>query len=481
MNFKASVFSILVLFPCLIIAQAPDRTKFSAAEVKQDLAYLYETLQKSHYNLFVNTPKTEFDQALQKVNTGITDSLTKLEITRIFQSFVALSKLAHCSINFPSNLYFDSVNLNTAMLFPFTLTVVDKKAIITANFSSDSSIRAGAELVSINNQAVDAWLSGIHRFLSGETEELRNSLMELISFPRVLWWNYGNRAEFTIGYSQEGVLKKSTVPALRASELEKQLAMQKSVFSTNREFRILNNGIAYLHPGIFLNNESSGNTSEHNTFKKNEFVSFIDSAFLAIHDAKSKDLIIDLRGNPGGDNSFSDHMIAYFATKPFWFCSEFNVKTSELTKRFWKDVSDPSVSELKTEILRRKDGEVFKVRFNKYAPRKDSLRFNGRVCVLIDRYSYSNTVAVAAIVQDYRFGTVMGEPTADVASTYGAMHSIILPITGIDVGYPKAFIVRPNGDKSLRGVSPDIKAPDDIFTEDDEVLEQAVAYIISRR
>ena len=45
---------------------------------------------------------------------------------------------------------------------------------------------------------------------------------------------------------------------------------------------------------------------------------------------------------------------------------------------------------------------------------------------------------------------------ADLASTLGAMESFTLPRTGIVVGYPKARILRPNGDATARGVVPDV-------------------------
>jgi C-terminal processing protease CtpA/Prc len=232
-----------------------------------------------------------------------------------------------------------------------------------------------------------------------------------------------------------------------------------------------------LHPGIFINNQSNGNTSEQKTFETNEFVSFIDSSFLEIHKAKAKSLIIDLRGNPGGDNAFSDPMIAYFATKPFRFCSEFSVKTSSITKQFWKDVQDSSLQDLKNQILTKKDGEIFEVSFQNYSPRTDSLRFEGKVYVLVDRYSYSNTVSVAAIIQDYNFGVVIGEPTADIASSYGATHEFKLPNSHLDISYPKAFIVRPNGDKSLKGVTPDKIVDNNTFAESDEILDFTLKYI----
>jgi hypothetical protein len=54
---------------------------------------------------------------------------------------------------------------------------------------------------------------------------------------------------------------------------------------------------------------------------------------------------------------------------------------------------------------------------------------------------------------------------------YGATHQFELPNTKIAVEYPKAFIVRPNGDTRFEGVSPDIFVENNILTVNDEVLE----------
>ena len=453
------------------------RAKFSAAEVQEDLIYLYNTLEQTHYNLYANTKKEVFDRQFNKIYQSITDSLTPLQITRTLQPFVALSKLAHCNISFPWSLYFDSLNQKSAALFPLAVTIIHNRAFITDNYSDDPSIKAGDEILSIDGIPFDVRLNEIHNFLSGEDHTIKNSLMDLLTFSRVYWWVYGNSKQYILTVKQRnGSHKNAILKALQAENFEQQASKQRPVFSVNREFKFIGN-IGYLHPGIFMNNKSSGNTSEHKTFETGEFISFVDSSFIELRKSRVQDLIIDLRGNPGGDNSFSDPMIAYFATKPFWFCSAFNVKTSSITKQFWKDVNDPSLQDLKNQILTRKDGETFTVSFENYSPKADSLRFKGKVYVLIDRFSYSNAVSAAAIVQDYHFGIVIGEPTADVASSYAAIHEFQLPNSRLNVSYPKAFIVRPNGDKALRGVTPDVEADDDAFTKRDEVLDFAIEYI----
>ena len=452
------------------------RTKFSAREVREDLKYFYKTLEESHYDLYVNTEKEVFEKQYEKIYNSIADSLTLVQISRVFQPFAALSKLAHCSIGFPWNLYLDKANQTSATLFSLNVTVVNNRVFVSDNFQSDLSIQKGDEVLSIDGIPIKVKLKEVYDFMSGEGPDIKNTLLDLITFPRVYWWIYGNGNQYVVNVKhKEGGVRSVIIKGIRASDYEQNASKKKSVFRTDREFKFMGN-TAYLHPGIFINNQSSGNTSEHKTFETNEFISFIDSSFREIHKAKPRSLIIDLRGNPGGDNAFSDPLIAYFATKPFWFCSEFNVKTSRITKQYWKDVKDSSLQDLKNQILTRKDGETFKVSFKKYSPRTDSLRFDGKVYVLVDKYSYSNTVSTAAIIQDYKFGVVIGEPTADVASSYGATHEFKLPNSQLSVSYPKAFIVRPNGDRRLKGVTPDIIV-DSTLTKADEILDFTIKYI----
>lgn len=79
------------------------------------------------------------------------------------------------------------------------------------------------------------------------------------------------------------------------------------------------------------------------------------------------------------------------------------------------------------------------------------MHFRGGFC-----HSYSNAAIVAAMVQDFEFGVVVGEETSDLGSTLGAMETFRLPRSGIVVDYPKARILRPNGNPSRRGVVTDV-------------------------
>jgi C-terminal processing protease CtpA/Prc len=123
------------------------------------------------------------------------------------------------------------------------------------------------------------------------------------------------------------------------------------------------------------------------------------------------------------------------------------------------------------------NGVRFEAKLRKTEPRDDRLSFRGRVLALVDRFSFSNAAVVAAIIQDYNFGFLIGEETSYVPSSCAAIHTFKLPHTQMGVVFPKACSIRPNGDPSMRGVIPDLEVSDDVFTEKDEVLDRALELI----
>jgi C-terminal processing protease CtpA/Prc len=191
-------------------------------------------------------------------------------------------------------------------------------------------------------------------------------------------------------------------------------------------------------------------------------------------------LLVDLRDNPGGSNSFSDHMLAWIIDQPFRFASDFSVRVSPQAQQAIQarlaNSADPSSTD--AQLLQRFDqlqtGDRFSFDLPFQAPR-DGARFTAPVYVLIDRYSYYNAVSVAAILQDYDAAIVLGEATTDLATTYAAMEHFTLDQTGLRVGFPKALIVRPNGNRLPAGVT-----PDHLLDSNADMLEEAVNLITSQ-
>ena len=450
---------------------------YSVEAVREDLAFLYETLQISSYDLFLNTTKTDYDNAFEQVMNSITGPMTYLEINRLFQPFVVLAGFSHCTLDFPSEVYRQFYQ-NGGRWIPFEISFRGRMVLLSANWSDNEQIEAGDEILAVNGIDIHQLLEKIYIYKQGETEYAKQASLETGSFMDNWWYVFG---EFSSGIVRikkpDGEQIKAEVEGLTLEQYRErtQTVQSPSFMKSGRTFEFIGD-VAYLRPGIFLNAESR-DISTQEAFSSDEFLDFIESAFVEIARKKPQHLILDLRGNNGGDNSFSDPMIAYFADKPFRIASKFSVRTSQITKSFWMDVNIPEHAEMKQKIMTLKDGTRFDIELNPTQPRTDDLAFRGELTTLVDRFSFSNAAVVAAIVQDFEFGILVGEETSYTPSSCAAVHTFKLPNTKMGVVFPKACSIRPSGDARLRGVIPDHKVSNDPFTQEDEILDVALQLI----
>lgn len=470
------LFALACFISTTVYTQAPP--KYSVQEIRSDLKFMYETLEKSNYNLFAYIKKEKMDSIYNDIYYSINDSLTVLETFRIFKPFVSQAKMSHCSIYNSWSEYYGGDAKKEVSLFPLDLSFSNGKVFVNANFSANTSINRSDEIISFNDQPMDEFMADFYKYITGPSDYYKNSSIEQTRFSRLYWFFYGDCDKFKLGIRKaNGQVENFIIHPIFRSEFEDKIKEQKSNMRYHKEYRMIDNNIAFLHPGIFLNVSDDFDMSDPRTYDNTKFCQFIDSAFTDFQRKGTENLIIDLRNNPGGDNSFSDYMIAYFASKPFSIASEFRIKTSQITKDFWKEIDIPEVQEIKEQILSLENGSSFDVDISIVEPHDDSKRFKGNVYVLINRYSYSNAAMVSAIIQDYNFGVIIGEETAEEVTSFGAMHTFKLPNTKLTAVYPKSFSVRPNGDNTPRGVVPDYLVDIDIFSDKDIVLEYALKMI----
>lgn len=475
---KKTLTTIILISTVFSMLNAQNTKKYSAKEVKEDLKYMYENLEKSNYNLYAYIEKEKMDNVYKEIIGSITDSLTSLEVFRLFQPFVASVKMSHCFLMNPWNDYSNSYLKQGGTVFPLNLYFSQGKVFVKNNFSKNNLISVNDEILALNDQPISEFMADMYKNISGPSDYFKESHIEQRVFARIYWYFYGECKAFKLNIKKKnGEESELILNAIPGKEFEEKNRQQKSNMRHNREFHINDNNTAYLRPGGFININVPFDPNDPATFDNTEFCQFIDSAFLEFAKKGSKNLVIDLRYNMGGDNSFSDYMIAYFANKPFSLSSKFSMKTSQMTKDFWKEINIPEHQTVKEQIMSHENGTYFDVFIPEIMPHMKSKRFKGNIYALINRYSYSNTSSVAAIIQDYGFGVIIGEETAEEQSSYAAFHIFNLPNTQRSVAYPKAYFIRPNGDTTSRGVVPDYIVFEDIFTDKDEVLEYTLKLI----
>lgn len=464
-----------------VLAQEPARDAgpavFTPEQIRADFDVLYEGLQSANYDLYAFTTRSEFDARYQEARRSFVQPMTRFDVEMAFQPFVALAHQAHTRVESDFSGFFAYLAEGGA-LFPLDVLVEDGQLLVSGNSSGVPEILPGDRITAIDGQPVPALLPRLTAHISAETPEFAYVLLEKF-MPLVVWLELGRGEVSSVAITHADGSSGTYEFSARSSEDPGSSEADNAFSLEGRDARMLTDTVAYLRPGPFSNTDPGANPADTAAF-----LDFIDSAFESFIDERAKQLIVDLRDNPGGDNSFSDPMIAWFADRPFRFSSDFRVRVSPQSTAANQARLDSngagSVSQLYAELYAStEDGQTVRFPIPEVEPRSGA-RFDGEVYVLVNRYSFSNAVTAAALIQDYEFGVIMGEPTVDMATTYGAMERFSLPNTGIVVTYPKALVVRPNGNESAHPLSPDIRLPAPrIRTATDVMLQAAIEHIRS--
>src|SRR6056297_752694 len=451
--------------------------------IRAEFDVLYETLRESHYDMYANRSRAAYDALFSRMRAGFDTPLTRSQIRQHFQRFVAYGDVAHAKID-PPMAAWEQFRANGGKAFPLFFRVLDGRVFID-DFMGDLDVRVGDEVLAVGGTPALEWLAPMRAHLSADNDYLAYTMMEN-RLPILVWQEWGEVASFPL------ILRRGIdgpfeieVPALTRSQFQEAPDDHPARFALDwnaREARMLTDTIAYLRPGPFYDNRPE---AEH-PWNPAAFHAFVDGAFESFIENGAEQLLIDLRNNPGGSNSFSDHLVAWFAKEPFRFSEKFEIMVSEaaiVSNRERLDTQDGGTDTVSNQLAAaykgRSPGEIVDFPIELIRPR-DGQRFGGKVFMLINRHSYSNAVSVAAIGQDYGFATILGEPTADLANTYGAMEHFTLPETGIRVGFPKARILRPSRDADADQVEPDIAIEALIAPDEDVMLQRAVEVITKR-
>ncbi|MEL6866242.1 MAG: S41 family peptidase [Bacteroidota bacterium] len=427
--------------------------QFSKEEVLTDLKTLHASLIDAHYNLYAYTTEALFDSTYQAIKSTIgKDSLSLLETTTLFQQLISTANNGHTEIDFPGQSY-GAYAYAGGTLFPLEIAFEADRALVRKNWSSEDSIHIGSEVISINGLEMSAIISKISSQVSAERPYFKKAKIEMYSFPRYYWQVFGQQDDFDIEIRANGLTKTYSLKAIKLIE---DYEMKRSeVLNAQMDLRFYEK-TAYLNPGNFSGDEE-------------KYQGFIDSAFAEIKKHSSKNLIVDLRNNAGGNDSFSDYLVAYFADKPFKWNAKFTLKTSQFLKAHVR-LNNDTTDTFFREILSHQNGAIYDFEFEEYPPQPKQKRFIGNVFVLINRQSHSQSAVTAAQIQDYQFGTIVGEETGDYPSLYASQFQYALPNTGIPVKVAKGYIVRVNGSTKEQGVVPDLFIKDYLLDEEDEIL-----------
>lgn len=364
--------------------------ELTAEQAIADLDRLYSGLRAAEADLFAATPQPVFDATYSALRGRYTGPVRAAQLHRDFQLFAALARHSHTRIEGLNPGFVELMGRN-GFVFPLRFSV-DGETVVIAAAPAGSGVEPGDEIRSINGEPNAVWLDQLTRFVSAETPEFAYAQLtngELY----FAWLAYGEQEQFDVVVERNGELVEAVIDAIPISEYDDLDRLEPGFTLDGREARMLDASIAYLRPGNFSNIEAESPEEQYSPAALAAYLEFIDTAFEGFIEQGAEHLVLDLRDNSGGTNSFSDPVVAWFADEPFRFASDFRVRVSEETIASNRSRLDSlpennqGISATFAELYASaRLGEVISYDLP-YAEPREGTRFEGEVHVLVNRYS----------------------------------------------------------------------------------------------
>jgi len=189
---------------------------------------------------------------------------------------------------------------------------------------------------------------------------------------------------------------------------------------------------------------------------------FFKKSFRVMKKTGTRNLIIDVRSNGGGDAGLSTLLTRYIIDHPFKLAdSLYTVKPPAEYKKY---MQKSFINGLWISLVTRKesDGKYHFHYFEKhyYHPKKE-YHYDGQVFILIGGNSFSATTLFAGAVKGQKNVTLVGEETGGgfYGNTAWIIPDVTLPGTGLRFRLPRfRMVIDKNRVKNGRGILPDVWA-----------------------
>ena len=433
---------------------------FTPDKLKEDLDFLFKTIEEVHPNMYAYTPKEEFEQSRDKLYNQITQIMTRLEFYKLVAPIVASLKNGHTYMH-PLNDLFGEYVLKGGKMFPLVL-YWNGTCVILKSYVCHNDLPLGGEVLNIDNQNAMKFLVRATRYFPSENNAYNLGYLERgSSLPMFLWFEKGTVESMTLRIKAiDGGVKKYIVKSLSQKEIREEVAANITKYASMGKGKGPNYSCRCIP-------EHNTGLIEFNSFNDLEkFKKFLTETFTKLKKQNISNLIIDIRNNPGGSNLLGDEFLKYLTGKPFLQFEEVELKISEQAceKYRW----------LKRQYPNSKINEIKLFKHKPIKPGKNPLMFNGKIFVLISHKTASSAMSFAAAIKHFGIGVLVGGETTDTPVNYGHIINFKLPNSGLHFSVACERIVCAGGKENGRGVIPDYEVkqkPEDIAKGVDTVLQ----------
>lgn len=432
--------------------------KINSKLLKKDFSLLYHSLKSSYPSLsryhsldYIEENYNESVKVLEKEST-------LLEYYKIIASFVSKIGDGHMKVELPDD--FSNAYSKGLRKLPFKIKTTGDIAFITENYTQDNVLN-DAQIISINGKSIQKITGEIADLIPSDGYNTTGKYYRIsndFNFYYALVSDIGESAKIDFIPKGQQTVQTTNISLSTHRELE-NIKSAKMIPLSNKSFDYqAKDNVGIMTIKTFNNAEG--------------FREFIDKSFRKLAESKIDKLILDLRGNGGGEETNAIHLYSYLTTKPFKYYDryEVNVQPNKKVNQESTLISYETLNFFADIVSKDTMGRNVITNFEPLEGRflnpsdvqqpKQKNNFNGKVVVLIDGGSFSATSEICAIMQRDKRATLLGVETGGAfdGNTSGIYDQITLPNTRLKVTIPLVKYVISVGEAKFnfgRGVMPD--------------------------
>ncbi len=416
-------------------------TTFSLAQLKADYRQLRSLIADNHPRTF--TDWRELDAAFDLQNELLRDNLTVMEFRRIIAPAVSKVRCGHTRLSFPDSFY-DALRA-TARHLPLDIRIMRDSLFVLEAYGDDAAVPLGSAVLSINSRPAREIIRTIRSSLHADGHNETFKDFQIDGSFRAHYLTYIESPEqFVIVFASPENAREDTVTVspITPDSIRRHLNEDGPAGPESEaiEWSFADDGsYATLRVWFFDYYDDL-----------DRFAELVDGFFEEVRDRGVRSLVLDLRGNDGGDPYSSAYLLTYLIGRPFRY---FSARSTFIFDDL-KDIQHPPDN-----------------------------AFTGELYVLVDGGCYSTTGHFCSLLKYHEVGTFIGVETGGSFACHGGYREEKLKHTQINLLLPHTTFITDVHDLPIgRGILPDYEIQpsiQDLLENRDPVFDKAVSLIDS--
>lgn len=424
--------------------------EYSISDLQEDFILLRTALEKVHPGIYWYSSKDSMDRYFDEAYKQIDHPMREREFYRLILPVIVQVKCGHTYPEMSDDYY--NTDRPEDIYLPFELYLDIDRLFIVKNKSTDSTLSEGDEILKLGdvNVAEVAQKARSLQSADGNNASWKNKFVSLFYFEEVYTEYYGGKSPFAITVlDKNGVIREVSVstPEKMTEPVKPEPILSRKEFFKREKARLEAERAALINFRLTQADSSAailkiaGFSYDYVygvSYKKKH-----KAFFETISEKNIQNLVIDLRGNTGGNLMIAEDLMRYLVNKPFKSIEKSELQTEDihylktLSQHFEKQRHGHGFT-MKT--VKRKNENTYTFRFSDKPVKKPypQYGFDGNVYIITDGWVFSAGSIFVSSLRTNRKVTIVGEETggAAVGCSGGRISRLVLPNTHLRVFFP---------------------------------------------